>query len=226
MKFAKGGCASKAASTFLATRHGPRRSFGDLLLLQSPKVESLPALHTVFRNVVGEVNTFKMLPPDELMDVLLAPEEESHDLFIGGSFDPISETLTLTRGDLEKIVISIAMLVPSGKAAPDPTRLSIEDYGNTVRLGEYEAATDAVLYQVDSDFRKRQNAKRREREKGFGASLRRLRIQKHLTRTDFPDLSAKTIARIERGETGKPHGKTLKTLARTLGVGPDEIATY
>jgi hypothetical protein len=28
------------------------------------------------------------------------------------------------------------------------------------------------------------------------------------------------------GETGKPHGKTLAILAKTLGVRPDEIETY
>jgi transcriptional regulator with XRE-family HTH domain len=47
-----------------------------------------------------------------------------------------------------------------------------------------------------------------------------------LARANFPGLSAKTIARIERGDTGKPHGKTLAILAKKLGVKPDEIETY
>ena len=197
-----------------------------MLLLESPRIESLPALHTVFRNVVGQVQSFKVLPSEELVDVLLGPREEARDLFIGGSVDVMSETITLTRGNLETVVVPLSMFRPSGKACTDPSDLAIEDYGHTLRLGEYEAAADAILYEVDPDFRKRLNAKRRQEDRTFGASLRRLRLQRHLARADFPGLSAKTIARIERGDTGKPHGKTLAILAKTLGVNPDEIESY
>jgi transcriptional regulator with XRE-family HTH domain len=41
-----------------------------------------------------------------------------------------------------------------------------------------------------------------------------------------PGVSPKTIARIERGETEKPHGKTLRILAHALAVQPEEIETY
>lgn len=216
----------RAASTFLASHHGRQRSLGDLLMLQSPRIEILPALHTVFRNVAGQVDNFKALPPDELAEVLLAPKEEARDLFIGGSVDAVTETLTLTRGNLEAVVVPLSMFRPSGKAVADPADFAVTDYGNTVRLGEYEAATDAILYEFDSEFRKRQNAKRRQEDKSFGAALRRLRVQRHLGRMNFPGLSAKTISRIERGETGKPHGKTLSILAKTLDVAPEEIETY
>ena len=60
----------------------------------------------------------------------------------------------------------------------------------------------------------------------FGACLRRLRKLKGLRQSDFEPVPAKTIARIERGETYEPHGKTLQTIARRLGVAPDEIASY
>jgi transcriptional regulator with XRE-family HTH domain len=42
----------------------------------------------------------------------------------------------------------------------------------------------------------------------------------------FPGISPKTIARIERKETEKPHGQTLDILAKALGVAPAEIETY
>ncbi len=215
-----------AATLFLAAHHGRRRTLGDLLLLESPRTESLPALHTVFRNVVGQVKTTKMLPPEELVSVLRSPREEARDLFIGGSVDPKSDTLALTRGDLETVVVPLSMFRPSGTATPEPSKLAVTDYGHTIRLGEYEAAADAILYEVDPEFRKRQNAKRHKEDHGFGASLRRLRIQRRLGRADFPGLSAKTIARLERGETGKPHGKTLNVLAKRLAVQPDEIESY
>jgi hypothetical protein len=122
--------------------------------------------------------------------------------------------------------VPLSMFRPSGKATPDPSDFAVEDYGHTVRLGKYEAAADAILYEVDPDFRTRLNAKRRQQDRGFGASLRRLRLQRHLARGDFPGLSAKSIDRIERGETGNPHGKTHAVLAKALGVKPEEIESY
>jgi hypothetical protein len=68
--------------------------------------------------------------------------------------------------------------------------------------------------------------RRRQEDRSFGASFRRLRLQRRLGRADLPGVSSKTIARIERGETGKPHGKTLAVLANALGVKADEIETY
>ena len=88
-------------------------------------------------------------------------------------------------------------------------RLSFTDYGHTVALGEYEAAADAILYEIDAEYRRQLNKERQRSERSFGASLRRLRIQKRLNRNDFAPLAAKTIARIERNEIEKPHGKSL-----------------
>jgi hypothetical protein len=216
----------RAATTFLASHHGRKRVFGDLLMLQSPRVESLPALHTLFRHVIGLVSTYKMLPSEELVEVLLAPAEESRDLFIGGLVNSATATLTMTRGNLETVVVPLSLFRPSGDATADPSDFAVTAYGHTIRLGKYEASADAILYEVDPDYRKRLNAKRRQEDKGFGPSLRRLRIQRHLTRNDFPGVAAKTVARIERGEIEKPHGKTLSVIAKTLGVKPDKIETY
>jgi hypothetical protein len=216
----------RAATSFVASHHGRKRMFGNLLMLQSPRVESLPALHTIFRHLVGQLRTFKKLPIEELLEVLFAPLEEARDLFIGGSYDSATATLTLTRGNLEAVVVPLALFRPSGDATADPSDFSVADYGHTIRLGKYEASADAILYEVDPGYRKRLQAKRRQEDKGFGPSLRRLRIQRRLTRNDFPGVAAKTIARIERGEIEKPHGRTLSVLAKTLALDPEEIETY
>ena len=65
-----------------------------------------------------------------------------------------------------------------------------------------------------------------ERDRSFGGALRRLRLQKGLRRTDFPGLTAKEIARIERGEVKKQHQRTLAVLAKRLGVPVDKISRY
>ncbi|HQA43685.1 MAG: helix-turn-helix transcriptional regulator [Phycisphaerae bacterium] len=100
------------------------------------------------------------------------------------------------------------------------------DYGQTLRFGRYEAATEAVLYEYDPDYRRHLKARRRAEDTGFGPSLRRLRKQRGLRRSDFAPLSAKTIARLERGEVEKPHGDTLAIIAKKLRVKPDEIEMY
>ena len=42
---------------------------------------------------------------------------------------------------------------------------------------------------------------------------------------DFPGLTAKEIARIERGEVKKPHQRTLAKIARRIGIRVEEIST-
>jgi lambda repressor-like predicted transcriptional regulator len=104
--------------------------------------------------------------------------------------------------------------------------VGLTDYGHTVCLGDYEAASDAILYEADADYRRKTRKKLLAEEKTFGASLRRLRIQKRLSRNDFVPLSSRTLARIERNEVEKPHGETLRTIANRLDVQPEEIESY
>jgi transcriptional regulator with XRE-family HTH domain len=63
-------------------------------------------------------------------------------------------------------------------------------------------------------------------DRSLGGALRRLRLQKGLRQSDFPGVTAKEIARIERGEVKKPHQQTLAEIAKRMGVSADEISTY
>jgi len=100
------------------------------------------------------------------------------------------------------------------------------NFGQTVRLGQFEAATEAVLYEFDPDFRRKERKRRIVEDATFGGSLRRLRIQKGLKRSDFTSLSSKEVARIERGEVGTPRDETLNILSEHLGVPAEDIDTY
>jgi DNA-binding XRE family transcriptional regulator len=190
------------------------------------RLESLPALLACFRRTAGTIQPYQSLPPEELVEVLALSKEKSCDLFVGGVMDQVARIATLTRGDGSMLVVPFTAFQPSGEGvSPDFERFSVTDYGHTIRLGDYEAASDAILYEFDRQFRARLNAKRREEERTFGAALRRLRKEKRLKRSDFGDISPKTIARIERGET-TPRKATLQRIADRLGVHPSDIKDY
>ncbi|TVR58369.1 MAG: XRE family transcriptional regulator [Gemmatimonadales bacterium] len=85
--------------------------------------------------------------------------------------------------------------------------------------------THVVLVDFDPEYRARANRRQRELDDSLGGSLRRLREAKGVSRSDFPSVSPKTIARIERGEV-QARPKTLQKIARRLGVEVEEISTY
>ncbi|MCZ6698751.1 MAG: helix-turn-helix transcriptional regulator [Planctomycetota bacterium] len=216
----------RAMGRYTVARFGRRTHLGDLLMLHAPRAKTLAILHGYFRSVVGVDSSFKSLPRDQLAEVLLAPKDQRRDLFIGGVLDPKSKALALVRGDLSRIVVPLTIFKASGASKPDFGEFEVEDYGQTIRFGNYEVAADFVLYALDPRYRTRINAKRRAQDKGFGPSLRRIRTLRKIGRDAFDGVAAKTIARIERGKVQKPRGKTLRVICEVLGVEAEEIESY
>ena len=214
----------KAIESWLPqARNGGR--LGHLLMLEPPEHSQVPLLRSLFDRVSGDEPCFEFLPLDELLEVLSAPAEVARDLILGGSVDHEVRALVLVRGDLSTVVAPFSAFKPAGGAVPDFRGLAFTDSGHTVRLGEYEAATDAILYRVDAGYRRRLNRSRRAEEQGFGPSLRRIRKQLGIARTEFPGLSPKTIARIERGEA-EPRERTRRVIEKKLKMSSEQIATY
>ncbi len=210
----------------LRRRQGRPSPLGTLLLLRHVRSEGLAALSALFGHVIAQgTGAYKFLPQEELLGAL--GSEHPDELFIAASFDPQTRLLALIRGNGAPVVFLLDRLPPSGTGTrPDPKRLGLADYGHTLVLGDYEAAADAILYEEDPAFRRRLHARRRQTEKTFGASLRRLRKQRGLRQGDFPPLTSKEIARIERGEVTKPRASTLRILGKHLGVQSEMIGTY
>ena len=202
------------------------RPLGSLLALEPGRPAATPVLDGLFEPVIGVTGSFKHLPEDELIEVLTAGTDVARDLILGGWAHAGSAFLVLVRGDLERLVVPFATIPGSGSLAPNFRNLSFTDHGQTVRLGEFEVSTDALLYEFDADYRRRLNADRRAAEQGFGPALRRLRKQRGLARTDFPGVNAKTLARIERGEIERPRERTLALLEERLGVSREEIGSF
>jgi hypothetical protein len=185
----------------------------------------IPALERRFLRVVYVVRTDGCLPREMLRETLQSLDRK--DRFVGGMVDKKAGIVTLWRGDLTSLVVPFSAFAPTANGIrPDWDRFTVTDYGHTLRFGSYEAAADAVLYEYDPAFRRRLNRHRIATERGLGASIRRLRMQRRLTRHDFPGIAPKTIARIEVGIVAKPHAGTLQAIAGRLGVRPEELTGY
>lgn len=195
---------------------------GYVVLLKTVRLPLLPALEKRFKQVAFPSSA---LPEEELKSVLIAPDRS--DRVVGGTVDEPSKTITLWRGDLKPLIVPFDAFSPTAKGiVPRFNLFSVTDYGNTLKFGDYEAAADAVLYEYDPEFRRRLKQRRFANEDSLGASIRRLRMQRQLTRDDFPEIDPKTLARIENGHVRKPHADTLEIIATRLGTRPEELSSF
>jgi DNA-binding Xre family transcriptional regulator len=202
-----------------------RHSLGFGLFLHELDLKSIPPLASAFRRIAYAAGG-GFLPTQELAEALDSPNREN--LFIGGFVNPAAKTITFWRGDLNALTVPLTAFAPSGSGTkPDFADVQVIDSGQTVRLGKYEAAVGAILYEFDPIYRRETAKRRRAQDRSFGAALRRLRKQRGLAREDFePAISAKTIARIEQGIVTRVQRKTLEKIAKRLAVRPEEVKTY
>ena len=198
-----------------------------MLLSLGPIQDQRTALvYSCFSRVI-EADGGRILAMAELSEALVA--DHSADLMIGGFVDHEAEVITLVRGDLflPPVAVPFSAFKESGTGVkPNFKDFEIADFGQTIRLGKYEAAAASLLYEFDPEFRKRKKAHLAASEKSFGASLRRLRIQKGLIQSDFAGINPREIGRIERGEVNQPQERTIARLSKALGVKPDEIGSF
>lgn len=217
--------ADQATQVCPLAQHKPRASANHrLLLLNGASWVEREVLSLVFRFVVSPGQGMRLLPPEELKDVLAAPDRA--DLVIGGFASPCDDLVVLYRGTLEPLVVPFAWFERRPGVRLDFDALGVTDFGQTVTFGGHEVSTDSILYAHDAAYRKRARARELEHDDSFGASIRRLRLSHGLRRGDFPGISEKEIARIERGEIGNPHRRTLETIAARLGVEVEGLGTY
>lgn len=189
-----------------------------------PMASSLPSLAEQFDPLAYAARE-NCLPWKELQHALQAPNRG--DLVVAGLVDEKLRTVTLWRGNLRPLVLPWSAFRSTGPGPkPDFGRFRVVDHGQTVCLGAFEAATDALLYEFDPDFRRRTQARLAATERGLGPSLRRLRKQRGLAQSDFAPLAARTVARIELGQVTRVQAGTLKRLADKLGVAPEELDSF
>ena len=185
-----------------------------------------PSTAVVIESAFGQslLGPTAVVPFDELLEIL--QEERPEDFCIAAQWIEASKSVALWRGDFTMLAVPLAWFSAVGAPAPSPTCLSVEDFGRTIRLGDFEASFDAVLYEHDAASRRRMRDRMRKSDQSLGGSIRRLRELRGIRRREFGEIDEKTIARIERGEVKKPQQATLEKIAARLGVSVDELGTY
>jgi len=186
----------------------PGRRRRALLSLERPSLRECVALGSWFSPLLPGAAARVSL--DELAAIL----EEDHpgDFCIAVERDPANRTLTFWRGDPARPVVPQTLVPAGGGCSPDPDRPGVSDHGRTILLGRYESSFGAVLHERDPAYRRR--------------ARRRLRKRRGLRQEDFPGVPARTIGRIENGETPRPHAGTLARVAKVLGVGVEEPGEF
>lgn len=208
------------------TTLAPRPSRDQRVVCVTPaSPQSRHVFDAYFSHVLSLTADVVSLEPEVLAEVVTSNERAS--LFIAASYDAVTEAIVLYRGDLETIVVPVAWFMnPASGALANPAALAIIDYGHTVQLGAFEAATDAILYEFDAAYRKQSKSAQLAKDASIGGAIRRLRLQRGYRQTDLPGVDAKTLARIERGEVKSPHRETIEAIARALGVTAHDLPSY
>ena len=78
----------------------------------------------------------------------------------------------------------------------------------------------------DAEHRRRARKRMIADERGLGPSIRRLRLLRGVRQEDFAGITARTVARIERGDVSKPQQATLRSIADALGVTVDHLGAF
>ncbi len=112
--------------------------------LDSETISSLSSCFTSF--AFSEASS--TLPAEDLAEVLLADDPG---LFvIGGSVNFKTQSMTLWKGDLKPLTVPFNAFKKSGDATmPDFHKFTVKDCGQTIALGHYEAAVDALMSEFD-----------------------------------------------------------------------------
>ncbi len=195
-----------------------------MLALEVFSPKSLVVLPALFHRVVC-CPPVRLLPRKELAEVMAW--EGRADMCIGGVVESRSGVVTLYRGNLQPVSMPLSFFKsPFPGLVADASRFEVTHYGQVLRFGNYGVNFEDVLYAYDTDFRRAKKAQRIVEDSTFGGALRRLRKQAGLRRGDFPGVSERTVARIERGEVRRPHGRTLHILAKKLGMTVEALERY
>jgi hypothetical protein len=94
------------------------------------------------------IGPLKVLSASEMVDVQTLTSIEKQKYIVAGYVDFIYKYVMLFRADGVGVRVPFTVFTPSANCSPNFEELDIIDYGQTVKLGKYEAAADFLLEEV------------------------------------------------------------------------------
>jgi hypothetical protein len=101
-----------------------------------------------------EIGPLSILDYEGLLEIQRISGEEKRRYIQAGYADFTFQHLVLFRGDGTSVIAPFSMFEPTPNETPDFHDLEIIDYGQTVRLGKYEASTRSILIDLDPEYKK------------------------------------------------------------------------
>jgi hypothetical protein len=100
------------------------------------------------------IGPIAQLSPEEFEEVKHLPKEQQAGLFVTGFIDFQVGEVVLMKVDSKEIDIPLDWFKSTGEGPePDFDRLSIEDFGLTIKLGEQETSSHLILYYFDPAYK-------------------------------------------------------------------------
>lgn len=100
------------------------------------------------------IGPLKVLVQDELLNLMKLSTEKRHNYLISGYADFDNRHIMCFRGSGTSFVIPFSVFTSSGTGlVPNFEQLEFIDYGQTIKLGEYEASVHEILYELDEAYR-------------------------------------------------------------------------
>lgn len=88
----------------------------------------------------------QFLPSEELEKAVTSKNKA--DLIVAGYYDYLAKHLVLFRGDGTFLIASASMFPSDAKCEPDFEQFSLTDYGQTIKLGDYEADSLSLINEL------------------------------------------------------------------------------
>jgi len=95
--------------------------------------------------LLKEKNVLQKLHPEEFKEVMNLTFRNKHFHIVAGYADFSRRQLILFSAHWFSVIVPFDKFEPSGTCSPDFNELEIIDYGNTIKLGEYEASAGVVM---------------------------------------------------------------------------------
>lgn len=92
------------------------------------------------------------LPKAEVKDIFKLPPKERSKYIVSARVDIKENLLLFIRGNGAGAYVDLSFFTPTPKETPDFDHIEIIDHGQTVKFGNYEAATDAILEEAEKIF--------------------------------------------------------------------------